>query len=105
MQGRCHTRAIALFKMGIGCHGLGVLDKAVSIELSHGLTEDGKTVAPHLQKKAIALGALPHGLALSQLIDRDRDHNDDAQDHILNWIRQTQRSAPAGDDRHDQGAG
>ncbi len=57
MQGRCHTRVIALFKMGIGCHGLGVLDKAVSIEHSHGLTEDGKTVAPHLEKRRSPWGA------------------------------------------------
>ena len=43
-------RVIAFFKMGIGCHGFGVLDKAVPIEHSHGLTADGKTVAPHLEK-------------------------------------------------------
>ncbi len=36
--------------MGIGCHGFGVLDKGVTIEHSHGLTADGKTVAPHLEK-------------------------------------------------------
>ena len=34
-----------------GCHGLGVFDKAVSSQCDndieeHGLTEDGKTVAP-----------------------------------------------------------
>ncbi len=46
----CRARAIAFFKMGIGCHGFGVLDKAVPIEHSHGLTADGKTVAPHLKK-------------------------------------------------------
>jgi len=45
------VRAIAFFKMGMGRHGLGVLDgglgvldKAVPIEHSHGLTEDGKAV-------------------------------------------------------------
>ena len=37
------------FKMGIVCHGFGVLDKAVPIEHSHGLTADGKTVAPHFE--------------------------------------------------------
>ena len=35
----------------LGCHGFGVFDKAVSswfenISEEHGLTEDGKTVAP-----------------------------------------------------------
>ena len=43
-------RAIALFNMGIGCHGFGVLDKAVPIEHSHGLTADGKTVAPQFEQ-------------------------------------------------------
>jgi len=43
-------RAIAFFKMGMGCHGLGVLDKAVRIEHSHGLTEDGKAMSPHREK-------------------------------------------------------
>ncbi len=43
-------RTIALFKLGIGGHGFGVLDKAVPIEHSHGLTADGKTVAPHFEK-------------------------------------------------------
>ena len=44
----------------MGRPGLGVLDKAVSIQQSHGLTEDGKTVAPspHLEK-AISLVASP----------------------------------------------
>ncbi len=34
----------------MGCHGPGVLDKAVPIEQSHGLTADGKTVAPHFEQ-------------------------------------------------------
>lgn len=33
--------------MGIGRPGFGILDKAVPIGQSHGLTEDGQTVAPH----------------------------------------------------------
>lgn len=41
-------RTTALFKMGAGC--LGVLDKAVPIEHSHGLTTDSKTVAHHMNK-------------------------------------------------------
>ncbi len=44
-----HSHPTAFFNMKIGCHGLGVLDKAVPIEHSHGLTEDGKTVAPRLE--------------------------------------------------------
>ncbi|MBS0201873.1 MAG: hypothetical protein JSS49_03175 [Planctomycetes bacterium] len=39
-------RAIAYFKLGIGCHGYGVL---VPIAYSHGLPEDGKTVAPQFE--------------------------------------------------------
>ncbi len=31
-----------------GCHGLGVLAMAVSSQSSHGLTADGKTVAPEM---------------------------------------------------------
>ncbi len=44
LGGRGDT-ATAFFTMGIG--GLGVLDKAVLTENSHGLTEDSKTVAHH----------------------------------------------------------
>ncbi len=36
--------------MGIWRHGFGVLDKAVPILHSHGLTADGKTVAHHFEK-------------------------------------------------------
>ena len=43
-------RAIALFKMGIGWHGLGVLAMAVSLTDSHGHPEDGQSVAPHFEK-------------------------------------------------------
>ena len=43
------ARVIACFKLGIGCHGYGVLDMAVPIEHSHGLPEDGKTVAPQFE--------------------------------------------------------
>ena len=46
----CDLGAIALSKMGIGCHGFGVLDKAVLIEHSHGLTADGKTVAHYFEQ-------------------------------------------------------
>ncbi len=35
------------FENGNRGHGFGVLDKAVPIKHSHGLTADGKTVAPH----------------------------------------------------------
>ena len=37
-------------KMGIGCHGFGVLDKAVPIAHSHGLIADGETVTPHFEQ-------------------------------------------------------
>ena len=47
---RIALRAIAFFNWGIGCHGYGVFDMAVPIEHSHGLTEDGKTVAPQFEK-------------------------------------------------------
>jgi len=37
--------------VNLGCHGLGVLDKAVRLKCrhfeEHGLAEDGKTVAPN----------------------------------------------------------
>ena len=45
----------SFFKMGIGFHGLGVLDKAVPIEHSHGPTENGKTPAPPSSNMAMAL--------------------------------------------------
>ena len=46
--GALNSRSVPIFKVGIGCHGLGVLDKAVSSLSSHGLTADGKTVAPDI---------------------------------------------------------
>ena len=39
-------RAVAFFKMEIGCHGLGVLAMAVSLTNSHGHPDDGQSVAP-----------------------------------------------------------
>ena len=49
--GAVHRRSVPVSNLGIGCHGLGVLDKAVWFEHSHGLTEDGKTVAPLIDNK------------------------------------------------------
>ncbi len=43
-------RAIAFFKMRIGWHGLGVLTMAVSLADLHGHPEDGKSVAPQIEK-------------------------------------------------------
>jgi len=48
-QRPCFSRANHF--VNLGCHGLGVLDKAVRLKCrhieEHGLAEDGKTVAPN----------------------------------------------------------
>lgn len=51
-------RATAFFKMRIGHHGVGVFDKAVPVDHSYGLTNDGKTVVPILNK---AMGIASQG--------------------------------------------
>ena len=55
-------RTTTFFKMGIGCHGFGVLDKAVSYVNSHGLPEDGCVLSQGILVDLGMVGEIPRGV-------------------------------------------